>query len=224
MKTTKSNFTTDWRGLTPYEAALRIQAQTWQKRCAGAIGDILLGFEHPAVITLGSRATLVEDVVGAGSEIPRIMTDRGGQATLHSPGQLVIYPIFDLRARGISVREFVGALQQATQDLLADFGIAATPAPGAGLMTERGKIAFIGLRIERGVTRHGLSLNLSNELSLFQGIRSCGVLAARLDRWADHGVEVPPMPRVFELWAEHFARILATEKPHKAIEFVASPC
>lgn len=244
MKTTRLNFTTDWRGLTDYAAALELQRAAWEKRRSGALPetatsswrmnlpseDQLFGFEHPAVITLGSRGSATVDVVGheIPHEIPVVPTDRGGQATLHSPGQLVIYPIFDLRARGLGVREFVEALQEATRRLLLEFGVASTPADGAGLVTERGKIAFIGLRIERGITRHGVSLNVANDLSLFGSIRSCGVRGAALDRLADHVAEPPSLQLLFEAWSGHFACILASlkspEKPHKPLEVPETSC
>lgn len=229
MKTTRLNFTTDWRGLTDYREALAVQQACWERRRAGAADpaagssplggtipswrthlpsdDILLGFEHPPVITLGSRGRASEDLVGAGA-IPVVTTDRGGQATLHAPGQLVIYPIFDLRARGVGAREFVAALQEATRRLLRDHGVESRPAEGAGLVTARGKIAFIGLRIDRGVTRHGLSLNVANDLALFGKIRSCGVRDAALDRLADHA-RAPDLAGLFETWSGHFARVLA---------------
>lgn len=241
MKTTRLNFTTDWRGLTDYPAALEIQRASWERRRAGSpwrieipSDDLLLGFEHPSVITLGSRGSLVADISpeAAGSDIPVIPTDRGGQATLHSPGQLVIYPIFDLRARGLGVREFVEAIQEATRLLLLDYGVTSRPAEGAGLVTERGKIAFIGLRIERGITRHGVSLNVTNDLSLFSTIRSCGVRGAALDRLSDYGAELPSLQLLFEAWSGHFAHILANnladhslaEMPHKPLEVPETSC
>ncbi len=201
-----------WLGLFDYSAALETQKKYWNSVYDQSAGDTVLGLEHPAVITLGSRGESAQDLLGGA--LPCVVTDRGGQATLHSEGQLVIYPVVDLRRRGLGVREFVEILQTTTEQLLLEFGIQSKPAAGAGLETETGKIAFIGLRVERGITRHGLSLNVVNDLCLFAQIRSCGVSAARLDRMANHpgfARTQPDLKAIFDTWTQFFERNLALE-------------
>lgn len=241
MKTTKSNFTTssapcdpiammdsvlslapssEWLGLINYEIALEIQNTHWSEVFHNQSEGLVLGLEHPTVITLGSRGNPVVDCNSVLASVQTVQTDRGGQATLHSPGQLVIYPVVSLRRLGLGVREFVEILQITTQQLLNSFEIPAIPADGAGLQTERGKIAFIGLRIDRGICRHGLSLNVGNDLGLFQQIRSCGVQSARLDRMADYPaasglVDLQP---VFQAWMGLFARNLSSASGHSGLQ------
>ena len=175
-----------WLGHIKYEDGLKQQQRAWEAVRAGGQG-VILGCEHPPVITLGRRARESEEVLGQ-ADIPVVVTDRGGQATMHLPGQLVIYPILDLRALGISVRDYIHLLHQATQNYLVQtHGIEAfeDAERGAGLYTVKGKIAFFGVRVDRGVTRHGLAINISNDLAPFALIRSCGYHGASLDRVID---------------------------------------
>lgn len=201
-----------WLSLMDYESALQAQSRSWNSARAAIlrneISASILGLEHPAVVTLGSRGQADQDLK---AKIPFVRTDRGGQATLHSPGQLVIYPILALQQWKLGVREFVEILQTTTQALLQQYGIESRVAAGAGLQTAHGKIAFIGLRVERGVTRHGLSLNVRNDLGLFSQIRSCGVETASLDRMIDRATDptqIPPLEQLFTEWLRHFALVL----------------
>lgn len=164
-----------WLGRTPYQNALEEQRRAHESVLAGGT-DVLLGVEHPTVITLGVRGCRDNDLFAGASAFDVIETDRGGQATLHNEGQLVIYPIVDLRRRKMSPREFVRHLLETTALLLRSEGLPADAREDqAGVYTPHGKIGFCGLRIDRGVSRHGLSLNIRNDLSPFAAIRPCGL-------------------------------------------------
>ena len=191
-----------WQGLCGYHEGLERQRELHAEVRAGG-PDVLLAMEHPGVITLGRRAQACDEVLPS-SSIEVVTTDRGGQATLHSPGQLVIYPIVDLRRANISIKSFVGLLLETTARVLRSRGIAAeADLERAGVFTREGKIAFCGLRVENGVTRHGLSLNVLNNLNLFNQIRSCGVASAALSSWAEYK-NPPELEEIFSEWRREF--------------------
>ena len=165
-----------------------------------------MGLEHPTVITLGRRMK-VDELLLAG-DIPVVQSTRGGLATIHSEGQLVIYPIMNLRARGLGVKEFVFQLLKITQRTLKDYQIESfIDDENIGLHTINGKIAFCGLEIKEGVSRHGISINIANDLSLFTQIVSCGVTALKTDRACDHVSDVT-MRDFFERWISNFIQNL----------------
>ena len=196
-----------WLGLTSYGVGLEFQDQA--TRWAREHGEMtVLGLEHEPVITLGKRGNAAVDLNSVERELPIVRADRGGQATLHSPGQLVIYPVLPMKKMNLTVSEYVGYLHETTAELLANYGIETSRGDESGLFTGQGKIAFFGVRIEQGVTRHGLSLNVSNDLTLFQGIRSCGVTDARLDSMANHGKNAP-LQTLFQEWTDLFEQRLS---------------
>lgn len=168
-----SKFPSEWLGLLPFEEALCRQKQAHAATLDGGPG-VILGLEHSSIITLGLRGNIDQDIKKS-SPLPIVSTDRGGQATLHSPGQLVIYPILPFQREGIGPREYVALLLQRTAETLQKMGVAAFPREDqAGVYTKNGKIAFCGLRLDQGISRHGLSINVHNELDLFEFIRPCG--------------------------------------------------
>ena len=129
--------------------------------------------QHPPVYTQGLSGK-AEHVLDAG-DIPIINIDRGGQVTYHGPGQWVAYILYDLRRAGMNVRELVERLEMAVINLLADHGIAARGDPAArGVYVQGRKIAAIGLKVSRGRSYHGLSLNVDMDLAPFSGINPCG--------------------------------------------------
>jgi len=129
--------------------------------------------EHPPVFTLGLNGKAAHLL--APGDIPVIEVDRGGQVTYHGPGQLVVYPLIDVRRLGIGVRELVTRLEQAVIDLLADYGIEATArADAPGVYVNDAKIAALGLRIRRGGSYHGLSLNVNMDLEPIARVNPCG--------------------------------------------------
>lgn len=173
---------------------------------------VVLGFEYYPVITLGKRAEAQDELLWKSEELQAqgfevVETDRGGQATLHSPGQLVIYPLVPIRKLQISVRDFVALLEEATIQWLSKYQIQAYRKEDAGVFTDKGKIAFIGIRVENGITRHGISINVSNDLNLFGGIRACGKANRHLDSVFENGIEIE-LRAAFEAWILYFTNEL----------------
>ncbi len=201
----------EWLGSKEYEKALDLQCSKAEE-LRGKKHLHVFGLEHPAVVTFGKRAEAAVDLpwgeeVLKNQGISLVATDRGGQATLHSPGQLVIYPIVPLEPWGFSVRAYVRFLEEATQAAFAKVGVFTELHEGdPGVYTSEGKIAFCGIRIDRGVARHGLSLNISNDLHLFQWIRPCGAMARPLDRLQEY-CEMSPA-EFFVIWQETFEDLL----------------
>lgn len=178
-------------GRVAYAAGLELQQQLVEQRRAGAIGDTLLLLEHPPVITTGARARGARtNVVASADVLARegveiFDTGRGGDVTYHGPGQLVGYPIFDLRPDRQDVHQYVRDLEEALILAIARVGITGVRVPGlSGVWVgERGreeKIAAIGVRISRWITSHGFALNVNTDLRHFQLIVPCGI--------ADRGV------------------------------------
>ncbi len=194
---------TTYFGLSPYLKSMDIQNQAYRLVQSSGF-PVVLGFEYYPVITLGKRASLDEELPGGfqaaqerGFEV--VNTDRGGQATLHSPGQLVIYPIVPIQKLGITVRQYVHMLEEATIQWLARHRIQASRKEDAGVFTDKGKIAFIGIRVERGITRHGISININNDLSLFGDIRACGQMVRSVDSLFEQGLEME-LKEAFDEW------------------------
>jgi lipoyl(octanoyl) transferase len=129
--------------------------------------------EHPPVFTLGLNASR-EHLLAPG-DIPVVQIDRGGQVTFHGPGQLMVYPLIDIRRAGIGVRKLVTALEQSVVDLVGAYGVDAAARPDApGVYVEDRKLASVGLRIRRGASFHGMALNVAVDLEPFSRINPCG--------------------------------------------------
>jgi len=129
--------------------------------------------EHPPVFTLGLNAA--KEHLLAPGDIPVVQIDRGGQVTFHGPGQLMIYPLVDIRRANIGVRRLVTALEQSVVDLAAEFNVdAAARADAPGVYVEGRKLASVGLRIRRGASFHGMALNVDIDLEPFSRINPCG--------------------------------------------------
>jgi lipoyl(octanoyl) transferase len=150
--------------------------------------DELWWLQHPAVFTQG-QAGKSEHVLAAG-DIPVVRTDRGGQVTYHGPGQLVGYLLCDLRRLDIGVRAMVMAIEGAIIDLLQDHGVVAVARRDApGVYVDGRKVAALGLRVRRGCTYHGLSLNVDNDLAPFARINPCGYEGLAITRCKDLGID-----------------------------------
>ena len=159
-------------GLADYETVWRaMQAFTDQRDETSA--DELWVVEHPPVFTQG-QAGRAEHVLAPG-DIPVIQVDRGGQVTYHGPGQIVIYPLIDIKRLGMGVRELVSGIEQVIIDVLHGYGVAAGLIKGApGVYVDGVKIASLGLRIRKGRSFHGLAFNIDMDLEPFQRINPCG--------------------------------------------------
>jgi lipoyl(octanoyl) transferase len=201
-KTTESKFISNYLGPVEYAAALTMQGDLLlQVQNSGR--HHILGLEHPSVITLGYRANPEIEVL-PGNQIRIEKIARGGYATIHSEGQLVIYPVVNLRTLGMGVRDYIYLLLETTGKILSRHGITSFINDEAlGLYTSRGKIAFCGIQVRHGVTQHGISININNDLSLFNSIRSCGSSSSQFDRLADYAGEVS-LSELFSEWVHEF--------------------
>ncbi len=167
-------------GRMGYAEAFALQKELEQRRKAGEIPDQLLIVEHPHVITLG-RNGLMDHLLASQEVLERagisfVTTDRGGDITYHGPGQVVGYPILDLREWKRDVVAYVRAMEQAIIDALAEFGVDSGRVAGAtGVWVNGAKIAAIGVHISRWVTSHGFALNHTTDLTYFQYIVPCGL-------------------------------------------------
>lgn len=195
-------------GRLAYLPALQLQHELVEKRKRDEIPDQILFVEHPPVITVGRNGHLEnllaspEILQRAGIEVHHC--DRGGDVTFHGPGQIVGYPIFDLRGWKRDVVAFVRTLEQVLIEALADFGIQAGRNPGfTGVWVGERKIAAIGVHISRWVTSHGFALNHCNDLSYFQYIIPCG-LTKPVTSMREQGAD-PGRQQVCESLARHFA-------------------
>ena len=174
-----------WLGRIDYGEAHALQKRLVEERASGRIVDQLLLLEHPAVLTLG-RYSDPAHVLASAAELQArgievITVERGGEVTYHGPGQLVAYPIVALPRRGLMVRPFVRALEAALVATCAEQGVAAERRDGhPGCWCDAGgpeprKIGAVGLRVERGVTYHGIALNVTVDLADFALIDPCGM-------------------------------------------------
>ena len=168
-------------GIVPYAEALALQAERVKQRRAGVIPDTLLLLEHPHVITLGSGShaehILLSDEERAARGIELWETGRGGDVTYHGPGQLVGYPILDLKPDRCDLHQYLRELEEMLMGVLAEFGLAGCRRPGlTGVWVEDRKLAAIGVRVSSGwITSHGFALNVSTDLSFFGAIIPCGI-------------------------------------------------
>jgi len=201
-------------GRVDYGRALELQQELIAQRKQGLIGDQLLLLEHPHVITLGRNGhlenLLASDEVLSRAGIAFYPTDRGGDVTYHGPGQLVGYPILDLREWKRDVGAYVRGVEQAIIETLADFGIEAGRIEKlTGVWVGERKIAAIGVHISRWVTSHGFALNVSTDLSYFQYIVPCG-LTKPVTSMAQLGVRAS-LEEVSRILAGHFGRVFDCE-------------
>jgi lipoyl(octanoyl) transferase len=159
-------------GLQDYEPVWRAMQRFTDHRDATTPDEIWLCEHHP-VFTLGLNAALKHLL--APGDIPVVQIDRGGQVTYHGPGQLMIYPMIDLKRAGLGVRHLVTALEQTVVDLLREFDIqAASRKDAPGVYVNGRKVASVGLRVRRGASYHGMALNIDVDLEPFSRINPCG--------------------------------------------------
>ena len=174
-------------GLQNYQSVWQSMSDFTDSRSVGTADQIWL-VQHPRVFTQG-QAGKADHLLNPGS-IPVIQSDRGGQVTYHGPGQLVIYPLIDLRRRSLGVRAMVTLLEQVAVELMAHFNVFAfskADAPGV-YVRRRGrddKIASIGLRVRKGCCFHGMSINVDMDLSPFELINPCGYSGLRMTQLKD---------------------------------------
>jgi lipoyl(octanoyl) transferase len=194
-----------WRAMQAYTDARDAQSD-----------DQLWLVEHPPVFTLG-QAGKPEHVLAPG-DIPVLPVDRGGQVTYHGPGQLVAYPLLDLRRLGFGVRDLVTRIEQGVIDALAEWGIAGARRDGApGIYVGNAKIMALGLRIRRGCSFHGLAFNVAMDLSPYARINPCGFEGLQVTQLQDLGG-----PRTLEAAAPVLVRNLAAALGMQPIDVSAA--
>jgi len=212
-----------WLGRIDYRRAWALQRELVEARAADSIPDQLLLLEHPAVLTLGRHAderfvrASIAELEARGIELIRV--ERGGEVTYHGPGQLVAYPIIALSRRGLLVRPLVRALEAALADTCRSFGVEADRRdghPGCWVLPAGQpprKIGALGLRIERGVSFHGIALNINPDLADFELLDACGMpgvistsICLELGRPAE-----PPSTAMVGRAGATFARALARQ-------------
>jgi lipoyl(octanoyl) transferase len=159
-------------GTAEYEPVWRAMQALTDSRDENSADELWL-VQHPPVFTQG-QAGKAEHVLAPGN-IPVIQVDRGGQVTYHGPGQIVAYPLVDIRRKGIGVREFVNRIEETIIGVLAHYGVIGERIAGApGIYVNGDKVASLGLRVRRGCTFHGLAFNVDMDLEPFQRINPCG--------------------------------------------------
>ena len=201
-------------GVMPFAAAWDLQKSLAERRKRGEIPDQLLIVEHPPVITMGRNGhdgnllTSPEHLQSLGIDFARI--DRGGDVTFHGPGQIVGYPILDLREWKRDVGAYLRALEQLLIDTLADSGLAGQRWPGkTGVWIDGAKVAAMGVHLSRWVTTHGFALNLDIDLTYFQHIVPCG-LALPVTSMRAAG-STARRSQVVDALTRHFAQQFNTE-------------
>ena len=187
-------------GNVPYNSTWRRMQAFTEQRGANTADELWL-VEHPPIFTLG-RAAKEEHLLNPG-DTPVVRIDRGGQVTYHGPGQLVLYTLIDLQRRGLGVRALVDLLEQSVIRLLQELGIDAVARRDApGVYVDGAKIAAVGLRIRKGCSLHGLSLNLEMDLEPFSRINPCGYQGLAVTQLSDL-IEMPDYRTVQDLLVGH---------------------
>ncbi|MCE3025424.1 lipoyl(octanoyl) transferase LipB [Salinicola sp. DM10] len=178
-------------GRAPYRPVWEAMSRFTDTRDGASVDQLWL-VQHDPVFTQG-RAGKPEHLLLPG-DIPVVASDRGGQVTYHGPGQIVLYPLLDVRRLGVGVRELVSLLEQAVIDLLAVHGIdARARADAPGVYVGARKIASLGLRIRRGCSFHGVALNVDMDLAPFSRINPCGYAGLEMTQLRDLGVATPDL-------------------------------
>ena len=172
-------------GRVDYEPTWRAMQRFTNERDASSPDEIWF-LEHPRVFTLGMNASPAH--VLAPGDIPVVQIDRGGQVTYHGPGQLVVYPLVDLRRAKLGVRDIVTALERSVIQCVREFGITAEARRGApGIYVGERKLGSIGIRVRRHCSYHGLAVNVNLDLEPFQRINPCGYQGLEMTQLADLG-------------------------------------
>ncbi len=207
-------------GTVSYARGLELQAELVQARKDGRISDTLLLLEHTPVITLGRNAkranVVASDELLARKQVELFECDRGGDVTFHGPGQLVGYPIFDLRGftPHLGAVEFVRRLEEVLIRTCADFGISAERVKGlTGVWTHdtHGKIAAIGIHISRAITSHGFALNVTTDLDYFSLIVPCGISDRPVTSMARELGSAPAINQVAQSVSRNFGQVFSSQ-------------
>ncbi|MCH8206192.1 MAG: lipoyl(octanoyl) transferase LipB [Chloroflexi bacterium] len=210
-------------GTVEYTRALELQRSLHRQVAEGSLPDLLLFLEHPHVYTLGRRGKDTDVLVSEeklsrlGAEVHR--TDRGGEVTYHGPGQLVGYPVVDLRRWGGGPMKYVRALEDSLVATLRDFGVqAGRDDKPTGVWVGDAKIAAIGVKISRRVTMHGFALNVHPDLSYFEHIVPCGMPRAGVTSMESLLSKELSVEQVIPVLADHFGATFGARMEWAGVE------
>lgn len=199
-------------GTVPFDEAMEVQERIHDEVRRGLRPDTLLILEHPHVFTLGRAAdeSFVRSLIGPdGGEVPLRRVGRGGQVTYHGPGQVVLYPIMNLRRHALGVERYVWLLEQIVIEALAEIGLPAGRKDGfRGVWVGERKIASIGIGVSHGVSKHGVALNVETDLRYFRCIEPCGIAGVEMTSVCRELGGVGLTPRVRELLRRSFLRVM----------------
>jgi lipoate-protein ligase B len=210
-------------GVVDYQKAWDLQHQLWSKRVEDELPDVLLILEHPHVITLGRRGNrshlIASSEVLEAMKIPIFHVERGGDVTYHGPGQMVVYPILNLKEYGYRVVRYVGQLEEVVLRVLKDFGIEGRRDPSnRGVWVDKEKIASVGVAIKRGVSLHGIALNYETGLKYFDLINACGLEGKKVTSMAEILGTGISRSRLLERVVLHFKEIFERNWEEKRLE------
>jgi len=201
-------------GRISFDAAEKLQVQAASDRADNRIPDTVMLMEFDPVITMGKSADqaniLVKESILEKKGVALRKIDRGGDVTYHGPGQAVMYPIVDIRSRRLAVRRFVHMLEEVMIRTCSDLGVNAYRKQGiVGAWCDGGKIGAIGLRISRGVSRHGAALNVNTDIDAFGMIVPCGIRDAKVTSIKNELGRSVPLDTVFDFLEKHFVDIFS---------------
>ena len=210
--------------LMAYSRALDLQMSTVRSKMADrSVPDQLLFVEHPRVFTLGRRGgrenLTVSESFLADQNIAIVQTDRGGNITYHGPGQAVLYPIVDLEQKKIAVRDFVWGLEEVMKKTAVDFGVSADrDERNHGLWVKNMKIGSVGISIKKGISFHGLAMNIFPDLTPFSWINPCGLAnvgMTSIKKELPDTQGLPKMARIKYQFVSHFEDVFGYSIQHK---------
>ena len=210
-------------GLMDYKEAWDLQRDLWSRRIKGELPDLLLFLEHPHVITLGRRGNrsylIASQEVLDAMAIPIYHVERGGDVTYHGPGQLVVYPILDLRGYGYRIIRYVDQLEEVILRTLKDFGMEGEKdSLNRGVWVNGEKIASLGVTIKRWVSFHGLAVNYETDLSYFDLIHPCGLVGKKMTSMEKILGEKVPRESLIERIRLHFKEIFLRDWERKSLD------
>jgi len=180
-------------GFISYSKAYKIQKDILEKRKKGVTPDTLIIAEHPSVFTIGRTGSyenlLVDSDVLKHKKVKVHEVDRGGDITYHGPGQIVLYPIINIKDYALDIRKYIRNLERVIIEFLSEFGIEGRRVVGSsGVWAKDKKIGFLGIGVSKWIAFHGISININTDLSFFSMIRSCGI----------KGIEVTSLARILD--------------------------
>jgi len=200
-KVAGASVTCEWLGRQPYTAMWRRLQEQAHAVAAGRSHEFVWSCEHEPVYTTGRRG--IDNRLST-LPAPLVHTDRGGETTFHGPGQLMLYPIANLRRRRLGAKTYLHMIEQSCIDLLADFGLETCRRCGLpGVWIGGAKIAAVGLRIHMGVAYHGMALNVDVAPAWFAPIRPCGLSLPVTNLSSHVQTQTPPIQTLAHMWSGH---------------------